>query len=138
MHVALCGLYLFCRLSNHGKAVEKRYLPTPDEERAMLRQQVYDHRLERDKSSEILQRIAEIMGADWKAVIRKAVNMSEGDIKKIEANYPGSVEEQGFQALDEWLKKSASPPSIGSLLNGMLEQMQQKVIEEVQKSCVRS
>ena len=102
----------------------------------MLRQKVYNHRLERDKSPQILQRIAEIMGADWKAVIRKAAIMIEGDIKVIEANHPGSVVEQGFQALDEWLKKSASPPSIGSLLNGMQEQMQQKVIEEAQKFCV--
>ena len=136
VHVGLCIPCLLCRLSNRGRTTEKRYLPSPDEERAMSRQRVYNYKLNRDTPPRLLQRIAEIMGADWKAVIRKATNMSEGAIKKIEANDPRSVEEQGFQALQKWVEEASSPPKMGLLLDELPNHMQQEVIEEVQKSCV--
>ena len=133
--VALCSPCLLCRLSNRRETVEKRYLPSPDEERAMLREQVYNYKLNRNTPPKLLQRMADIIGADWKAVIRKAANMREWDIEAIEADYR-KLKEQGFQALQMCVENASSPLSIRLLLDELPEQKQQEVIQEVQKSCV--
>ena len=132
---------LFCRLAC-GRRKKKQYLPlTPDvyvqqqsteENDQPVQEEHYAIPLTTSTTME-LQCIAEVVGADWKGVMRKVAGMTQNDIKKICANEK-DVTEQGSCALNKWVEDSTKGCTLGQILGVLPEGQRKEVISKIEKN----
>jgi superfamily I DNA and/or RNA helicase len=124
-----------------GRRKKKQYLPlTPDvyvqqqsteENDQPVQEEHYAIPLTTSTTME-LQCIAEVVGADWKGVMRKVAGMTQNDIKKICAN-ERDVIEQGVYALNKWVENSSKGCTLGQILRVLPKGQQKEIISKIEK-----